>query len=150
MDQFWFRTAMFAVDPKEDEETNPFCYGRELAQWLKQKFDERGYTTEPVIPEDFGWCVILSRRDGLLFVGCGNVRSELLESVPPAEKAGFRPDGAAMTWTAFVATDKPGWSLRFTQRRASLERLAQAAATAEVDLAAILGSESRIALVDEP
>ena len=150
MDQLWFRTDMFAVARDEDEETNPFCYGRELAGWLKGKFEERGYAPEATIPEDWGWCVVLSRKEGLLFVGCGNLRSELLESVPPAQKAAFVPDGAAMTWTAFIGSDKPGWSIRFGERRAAKERLAKAAAKAKADLGNILKSEGRIVLVEQP
>lgn len=150
MQQLWFRTDMFAVDPKEDEETNPFCYGKELACWLESRFRERGYSPEPVFPEDFGWCVMLSRESGRLWIGCGNMRSELYEQIPPEKKLGFVPDGAKLTWTAFVATDKPAWSFRAAKRRAAIEQLEHAAARAAAGLEDILKSERRILLVEEP
>jgi hypothetical protein len=55
-----FRSDLFQVDPREDEETNPFCYGRELAEWVHIKFQALGYEAEPVIAEDWGWCVMLA------------------------------------------------------------------------------------------
>ena len=61
-----FRSDLFVVDPREDEETNPFCYGRSLSEWVREKFRELGYEPEPVIPEDWGWCVMLKRQPFML------------------------------------------------------------------------------------
>lgn len=33
-DQFWFRSTLFEIEVGEDKETNPLCYGRQLANWL--------------------------------------------------------------------------------------------------------------------
>lgn len=84
---FQFRTDLFPIDPREDEETNPFCYGRSLAQWVRSKFAELGYFPEPIVPEDWGWCVILHREPFLLWVACGNDRSEYYDKVKPEQKA---------------------------------------------------------------
>ena len=34
MDQFWFKTNLFDIEPNEDEETNPRIYGKQFAHWL--------------------------------------------------------------------------------------------------------------------
>ena len=146
MHSFRFRSAMFPIDPREDEETNPFCYGKSLAQWLRGKLAEQGYTPEEVIPEDFGWCVMLSRGSGMLWVGCGNERSHLYEEVSSEAKATFVPDAQPVDWHVFVATDKPMWSLNFAKRRAAIQRLAEAATSLAVRVESILKAEPRIEL----
>ena len=73
LEQFFFRSEMFRVELGEDEESNPFCYGRQLGRWLKARFAERGYTPEEVFAEDWGWCVMLSREDGRLWLACGTI-----------------------------------------------------------------------------
>jgi hypothetical protein len=119
-----FRSDLFQVDPREDEETNPFCYGRSLAEWIHIKFKELGYEPEPVIAEDWGWCVMLQREPFMLWVGCGNDRSEFYSKVTPEEKASFLPDGREIMWSCLVGTDVPFWTSFFWQRvvgRASTE-----------------------------
>jgi len=101
--QFSFRSDLFPVDPREDEETNPFCYGKELAAWLSDKFRAAGYTPEPVIPEDWGWCVMIERKPFMLWVGCGNDPSEFYESVKPEDKPNFVPQADQLVVEARVA-----------------------------------------------
>jgi len=50
--QFWFKSTLFEIEPGEDKETNPRCYGKHLANWLRQKLVEKGYAVEGVGPED--------------------------------------------------------------------------------------------------
>ncbi len=119
-----FRSDLFQVDPREDEQTNPFCYGRALAEWVRIKFQTLGYEPEPVIAEDWGWCVMLRREPFMLWVGCGNDRSEFYKKVTPEEKASFVPDGRAIEWSCFVGADVPIWTPFFWKRllgRASTE-----------------------------
>lgn len=52
--QVTFTTDFFKPSPSEDEEMSPGRYGKELAQWLVAKLEERGVSVEEVIPEDFG------------------------------------------------------------------------------------------------
>src|SRR6187401_1119321 len=47
---FRFRSAKFPIDPKEDEETNPFCYGRSVAEWVRAKLASTGHKPEDVLP----------------------------------------------------------------------------------------------------
>ena len=72
MRQIWAQTSFFRVEPGEDEQTNPGCYGRELANWLAEKLRSRGESVHEVLAEDWGWCVMLKRSPYLLWIGCSN------------------------------------------------------------------------------
>jgi hypothetical protein len=54
MNGYWFKSNIFEIEPGEDEEINPRIYGRQLAIWLKDKLEKRGYKIEPIINEDWG------------------------------------------------------------------------------------------------
>jgi hypothetical protein len=101
MRTYAFRSDLFSVAANEDEQTNPFCYGKSLAQWTVAKLTELGYTPEPVIPEDWGWCVVVKRDPFLLWVGCGN-ESPDVDAEPSARTEGAVPDGSTLTWKCFV------------------------------------------------
>jgi hypothetical protein len=60
--QFWFRSTLFEIEPGEDEETNPLCYGRQFSRWLRDRLVSEGRIVEEVIPEDWGWCLVIQRR----------------------------------------------------------------------------------------
>ena len=49
-----FRSTRFRVEPGEDAEINPGIYGRQLADWLRERLIEAGEAVEPVIAEDWG------------------------------------------------------------------------------------------------
>ena len=46
MDGYFFKSNLFEIEPGEDEETNPGCYGKQLSHWLKDKFSKLGYEVE--------------------------------------------------------------------------------------------------------
>ena len=104
---FSFRSDLFAIDPREDEETNPFCYGKSLAEWVRTKFEGLGYHPEQVIAEDWGWCVMLKREPFMLWVGCGCNRAEFYSKVTPEQKESFAPDGREVMWSCVVGSDTP-------------------------------------------
>ncbi|MCL2309373.1 MAG: hypothetical protein FWC42_03730 [Proteobacteria bacterium] len=85
--QVTFTTSFFQPIPGEEEETNPGCYGKALAQWLAERLIERGVSIEGVIPEDFGWVVMVSREPFMLWLGCGNT------------------DGSTTEWTVFPVAE---------------------------------------------
>lgn len=88
--QLTFSTNFFKPIPGEDLETNPGCFGKDLANWLSAKLVERGMAVERVIPEDFGWVILLSRKPFLVWVGCCNVESSLTEwTIFPVVEAPF-------------------------------------------------------------
>lgn len=146
---FKLRSDLFQIDPQEDEETNPFCYGRSLAQWVRAKFVELGYHPEPVIAEDWGWCVMLRRRPFMLWIGCGNDRSVFYDKVTPEAKSSFAPDGREVTWSCFVGTDVPVWTSFFWTRLLNRASTKQQAALVTDQLRTVLAGEGRIQLIDD-
>ena len=70
--QVTFSSEFLKPTPGEDEQTNPGRFGEALAEWLAERLVERGGSVEGVIPEDFGWVVMVSRKPFMLWLGCGN------------------------------------------------------------------------------
>jgi hypothetical protein len=143
------RSDLFVIDPKEDEETNPFCYGRSLAKWVRVRFEELGYRPEPVIPEDWGWCVMLRREPFMLWVGCGNDRAEFYSKVTPEQKASFVPDGREILWSCTVGTDVPVWTAFFWKRLLGRVSTDEQVASVTSQLRDILHRESRFQVVND-
>lgn len=131
---FWLKSAFFKPELGEDTPTNPGCYGKALAEWISGALRTCGREVEGIVPEDWGWCVVVDRGEFLLWVGCGNVQEEPL----PNE----------LTWHCFVKAEVPFWkSWVKISRRAELN--------AEVtklnsQLEAAFESEPRIRMVAEP
>lgn len=139
-DQLWFRSPLFEIEPGEDAETNPLCYGRALANWLASALRDEGIEVNDVFPEDWGWCVMVKRAPFLLWIGCGNVHD--YEKQKPGDPL---PRGEDVVWTCIVAAEVP-----------LLKRLFRAPATTfEVDelyarVKRIVTSARGTTLVDEP
>lgn len=134
MDGYWFTSTLFAVEAGEDEEVNPGRYGRQLAIWLKVRLEQRGYSVEPVIAEDWGRCLMLSRDPFLLWVGCGNVDDSAAEG----------PANDKLTWHCFPVAEVPLFKRLFGKldTSAALSKL-------DADLHAILSAEPAVELVAE-
>ena len=66
--QLYFTSPRFQIVPNEEDSTNPGCFGQELAEWTCEQVRSLGYPEAEVIPEDFGWCVMCSRRDFMLWI----------------------------------------------------------------------------------
>lgn len=131
---YWLRSQLFEVQPGEDSETHPGCYGKSLAYWIFTALKEHGVDVEDVFPEDWGWCVTTSRRAFTLEIGCGNVQN-----------------GAAledMTWHCFVNADVPFWKpwLWLTRRAEIKSEIARLDSV----LRSCFSDEPRITLVAEP
>jgi hypothetical protein len=144
-----FRSDLFSVDPREDEETNPFCYGRSLAEWVRTKFKELGYEAEPIIAEDWGWCVMLNREPFMLWIGCGNDRSEFYSKFTPEQKASFAPDGREVMWSCLVGTDVPIWTAFFWKRLLGRGTTEEQVSVVTDQLRTILFEEPRIHVSSE-
>jgi hypothetical protein len=139
---------MFRVDPREDEETNPFCYGREFASWLKGRFENLGYERVEVVPEDWGWYVSLRTEPFRLGVACGNVIDpKLYETISPEAKKDFVPDEAQMTWTCWACAESSFW--RSLLGRVSADSARSALGELTSQLHSILSGERRIRLISE-
>ncbi|MCC8473389.1 hypothetical protein LN458_05195 [Xanthomonas arboricola] len=135
MDGYWFTSNLFTVELGEDEEGNPGRYGRQLAIWLKAQLEQRGYNVEPVIAEDWGRCLMLSRHPFLLWVGCGNVDYSAADD-PTSDK---------ITWHCFPAAEVPFFKRIFCKPDTSV-----ALSKLDADLRAILITEPAVTLVAEP
>ncbi len=135
---YWFRSTRFEIEPGEDDEINPGIYGKQLAEWLRARLEVRGYKVEPIINEDWGRCLMCSRKPFLLWVGCANVTDLDVspEVVPPKEQ---------VTWHCFATAEVPFW-------RKLLGKIETEPAIAKLhaDLGAILAAETTITLVPEP
>lgn len=145
---FSFRSDLFPIDPHEDEETNPFCYGRSLAEWIRARFAELGYHPEPIITEDWGWCVMLGRDPFMLWIACGNERSELQDKAVSEAGGSSVPDGRDVTWTCFVGADVPVWTSFFWKRLLGRASTDQQVALVSEQLRTVLLGEARIELIN--
>ena len=76
--------------PGEDEATNPERYGKALALWVADVLHANCWSTEGVVPEDWGWSVVVERKPVLLSVCCGNEEgSSTRWSILVAVETGF-------------------------------------------------------------
>lgn len=134
---YWFRSDLFGVEPGEDEGTNPGRYGRGLAQWLASRLAERGYVGANAAPEDWGWRIDWESPAFRGWVGCGNMDG-MDESAAASSES--------LTWHCFPVVDVPVLA-RLLRRDGEAERHL---ARLDTDLRAILATEPRITLVEEP
>jgi hypothetical protein len=77
--QVTFSSQHFKPIHGEDEQTNPGRFGKALAEWLAARLNERGVSTESVVPEDFGWAIVVYRQPFKLWLGCGNTEGSTTE-----------------------------------------------------------------------
>jgi hypothetical protein len=140
MEGYWFKSSKFEIEPAEDEEINPRMYGRQLARWLKQRLEEKGYSVEDLINEDWGRCLMCSCDPFMLWVGCGNVTD--YETAQPGDGPPAKDD---VIWHCFATAEVFFWKRLF--RRIETEPVVSKLYT---DLGEILSAEPEITLVQEP
>lgn len=140
MEGYWFRSSRFEIEPGEDEEINPRRYGRQLARWLKQRLEDKGYRVEGIISEDWGRCLMCSRDPFTLWVGCGNVMDFETE-----QRGDGPPVKDDVIWHCFATADVALWKRLF--RRIETE---SAVSKLHADLGEILRAEPEVTLVQEP
>ena len=140
MDQFWFKSKLFEIEPNEDDETNPRIYGKQLASWLRNKLNQIGYNNTECFPDDWGWRIICFRKPFMLFIGCANVNDydTAIEYDPPPQKD-------EIVWSCFVGAEIPFFKRIFKKIDTTIEKT-----KLENDIHEILKAESSILLVDEP
>ncbi len=136
MGSFWFKSSLFEIVDGEDDETNPHCYGKQLSNWLREKFIGLGYEVEEVIPEDWGWCVMCARKPYWLWVGCGSMVNQIEEE---------KPDKNTIIWHCFVVSEIPFFKKVFGKPDTT-----EGVSKLSEELKAILSSEPEIEFVPEP
>jgi hypothetical protein len=66
-----FRSRKFPAYPDEENEINPDLWGKRLAEYLQQRLRQRGFETEKIYAEDWGWAVPLRHETFSMWIGCG-------------------------------------------------------------------------------
>lgn len=67
-----FRSAAFPKYADEDAEIiNSNCWGKRLAEFVRDNLPKYGAVTEDILCEDWGWLVYIQNDDFPLWVGCG-------------------------------------------------------------------------------
>lgn len=146
--QYWFKSSLFNIVPGEDKETNPYCYGKELAEWLRQHFSSSNNEPEEIIAEDWGWCVMLQREPYMLWLGCGSLLDDDTDTEELNSKSVNSDD---ITWTCFIGNDIPFWSGYFWKRLFKKDKLVDND-TRRISqrLMTLFENNKHITLVDEP
>ena len=145
---YWFRSELFQVQKGEDKETNPGCYGKELGTWLCMQFKELGYKNVELIPEGWGWCVMCSNTDYMLWVGCGSIRTDEgddnFDSASP-------PNSKDIVWHTFTVAEVPIFYFKsLVKKLFGMLNVDKPLRKLDAELAQILNSEPRIELCEEP
>lgn len=92
-DQYLFTSTSFPIEPGEESETDPECYGKSLAKWMSQKLTASSVSiNEEIIAEDWGWLVMVQRKPFRLWVGCGTQKGDDYSHIPNK-------------WVVFVAAE---------------------------------------------
>ena len=134
----YFVSDLFAIEPGEDDFTNPYRFGKQLAYWLEQRLSEHGYHHVTVTPEDWGWCVMCSREEGMLWVGCASyIDGEIEEGHLPAKKD--------IIWHCFATIEQPLLKRLFSssEGKNKLEKLKK-------ELKRVIHEEESFRIVQEP
>jgi hypothetical protein len=138
--QFYFTSSLFEIEPGEDEQTNPLCYGKQFSNWMRDRLTDKCYEVEEVIPEDWGWCVVCARKPFMLWVGCVSVHS--YNKSRPEDPI---PQGKDVVWACSVVAEPP--FLANLLRRVNVE---PALGQLESDVEAIRRDERDIVLTERP
>jgi hypothetical protein len=99
--KFWFKSNQFTLQKGEEDQTNPGCFGKSLAEWLAIEFSKIGYKTK-IIPEDWGWCVMCERGEFLLWIGCASMDFDFDEDSEDSPK-----DVNTIIWHVFTEIEIP-------------------------------------------
>lgn len=137
--QLWFCSNFFEITPGEDAETNPLCFGRDLAKWLAKRLVTLGYDVEEVIAEDWGWCVMCARKPFPLWIGCVNVHDYVTNRPDDA-----MPSGKDVVWSCMVHAEPSLFTklLKRPDTKPSVDKLFG-------QVQALLRDEAKVAFVDE-
>jgi hypothetical protein len=70
--QVEFRSDKFPPYDGEQAEINPDCWGRRLAEYLKDKLAELNIVTGDLVAEDWGYVLPIQNESFKVFIGCGH------------------------------------------------------------------------------
>jgi hypothetical protein len=137
---YWLKSSLFAAEPGEDDESNPRLYGRQLASWIRQRFQSLGYPVEEVHAEDWGWCVMCQRDPYSLFIGCVSLAD--YEYARPGDPP---PPTERLLWQVLPMAEMPPFKYLLRRKPDMQEGLARF----DAQLRSTLESEPAIQIVDD-
>jgi hypothetical protein len=70
--QVEFRSSKFPPYEGEEEEINPGLWGKRLAEYLVQRLSEKGFKTEGIVGEDWGYYIPVQNEGFKLAICCGH------------------------------------------------------------------------------
>lgn len=132
-----FTSTELKVIEREDEKTNPFRFGKSVADWIAISLSEKGFTTE-VCAEDRGWRIDCLSEPCPIWIGCGNREQN------DGDGNWVKPKMEAIVWECFVEADVPFFKKLFKSLDPSteLEQITQS-------LTQLLNSTNHVKFVDE-
>lgn len=71
-----FRSSKFPAYESEQDEINPGCWGKRLAEYLVEKLAGTSVHTEDPIPEDWGWYIPIKNERFRLAICCGHQQGD--------------------------------------------------------------------------
>jgi hypothetical protein len=124
------RTKLFPPEHEGDKEYGNGKPGSQLAAWIRNKLDERGYQCADIIQEDYGWGFYISDQNLDIWVTVG-LMDEQVNNTPQ--------------WGIFAEHNAPFKPVQWIKKREGKI----AAANILSALKAVIASESNIAIAAE-
>jgi hypothetical protein len=73
--QVEFQSDKFPPYDGEQEEINPGCWGRRLAEYIKDTLADLNIATGEIVAEDWGYVLPIQNDAFNMFIGCGQLSS---------------------------------------------------------------------------
>lgn len=112
--QVEFLSAAFPKYPNEDAElVNSNCWGKRLAEFIRDSLPQHGIDTKDILCEDWGWLVNVKHEPFPLWIGCGimdefsedDVDDNLKDTLPRQSSSSTE----ALTQFSVFITAQPGF-----------------------------------------
>ena len=114
-----FKSAAFPKYPDEDAElVNSNCWGKRLAEFIRDTLPKHGIPTSGLLCEDWGWLVNVENEDFPLWIGCGIVDdfSEGEDDEQEGAKQLNSPSGQGLIEFCVFVTAEPNFMQRWFRR----------------------------------
>jgi hypothetical protein len=110
-----FKSAAFPKYSNEDAELlNSNCWGKRLAEFVRDGLPKHGIPTEDILCEDWGWLVNVKNPDFPLWIACG-VQDEFSDAEEDTS-CGSPPGNNGITQFCVFVTAEPSLVQRWFKR----------------------------------
>jgi hypothetical protein len=104
-----FKSTAFPKYETEDDETvNAHCWGKRLAEYVRDTLPSYGVLTEDIFSEDWGWLVYVNHEAFPLWIGCG-VTDEPEDEEDESGPSRSQKDSTAVIDFALFVEAEPGF-----------------------------------------